>query len=86
MKNAISHTKIPTDLHVDQSVSLEDQIARRAHELWQERGGQHGNDFTDWLQAEREISEWHQAQNSTKANSANRPKPIKGERRSRVEK
>jgi hypothetical protein len=47
-------------LMVDESVSLEEQIARRAHELWQQRHCEHGHDQTDWLQAEREINEWHQ--------------------------
>jgi hypothetical protein len=49
-------------LHVDEKVSLEEQIARRAHELWYQRGHEHGNDLTDWFQAEREIAEWHQKQ------------------------
>jgi hypothetical protein len=31
-------------------------IARRAHELFQERGGVHGHDLDDWLEAERQIS------------------------------
>ena len=30
-------------------------IAQRAHELYLERGGDHGHDFEDWLQAEREL-------------------------------
>ena len=47
-------------LHVDEKLSLEEQIARRAHELWHQRGHEHGNDLTHWLQAEREINEWHQ--------------------------
>jgi hypothetical protein len=47
-------------LHVDEKVSLEEQIARRAHELWNRRGYVHGHDLTDWLQAEREINAWHQ--------------------------
>ena len=47
-------------LHVDEKASLEEQIARRAHELWNQRDHEHGNDLTDWLQAEREINEWHQ--------------------------
>jgi len=38
----------------------EEQIARRAHELWQQRGHEYGNDLTDWFQAEREINGWHQ--------------------------
>jgi Protein of unknown function (DUF2934) len=47
-------------LVVDEKVSLEEQIARRANELWQQRNREHGYDLTDWLQAEREIGEWHQ--------------------------
>ena len=31
------------------------RIARRAHELYEARGGQDGRDLDDWLQAEREI-------------------------------
>jgi hypothetical protein len=31
------------------------RIARRAHEIYEARGGQHGRDMDDWLQAEREI-------------------------------
>jgi hypothetical protein len=30
-------------------------IARRAFELFCERGSQHGHDIDDWLQAEREL-------------------------------
>jgi hypothetical protein len=47
-------------LHVDENVSLEEQIAQRAHELWHRHGCNHGSDLTDWFQAEREINEWHQ--------------------------
>jgi len=35
----------------------EQQIAERAHELFQARGGDHGRDLDDWLQAEQELSE-----------------------------
>jgi Zn-dependent peptidase ImmA (M78 family) len=59
-KSTIQKTIVPI-LHVNENVSLEDQIARRAHELWHQRGHEHGNDLTDWLQAEREINEWHQS-------------------------
>jgi hypothetical protein len=47
-------------LHVNENVSLEEQIAQRAHEIWRQRDHEHGNDLTDWLLAEREINEWHQ--------------------------
>ena len=32
-----------------------ERIARRAHELYEARGGTHGRALEDWLQAEREI-------------------------------
>ena len=39
------------------------EIERRAHEIYLERGGVHGRDIDDWLQAECEI-------NGTQANAA----------------
>ena len=30
-----------------------DEIARLAHQLWNERGRQHGHDADDWLRAEQ---------------------------------
>lgn len=36
-----------------------DAIARRAYELYCERGYQDGRDMDDWLQAERELREHH---------------------------
>ncbi len=38
------------------SVDLEDQIRRRAHELWEQGGRKDGHDTEDWLQAERELN------------------------------
>ena len=34
-----------------------DEIGRRAHELFLERGSVHGHDLDDWLQAEHELRE-----------------------------
>lgn len=33
-----------------------ENVSRRAYELFLARGGQHGHDLEDWLQAERELS------------------------------
>jgi hypothetical protein len=33
----------------------DDQVAERAHELYLNRGAQHGADLDDWLQAEHEL-------------------------------
>ena len=42
-----------------ENLSLEEQIQRRAYELYVQRGNQSGSELDDWLQAEEEI---HQAQ------------------------
>jgi hypothetical protein len=31
------------------------RIARRAHEIYEARGGEHGKAMEDWLRAEREV-------------------------------
>ena len=31
------------------------EIAKRAHDIYKARGGAHGRDLDDWLQAEREL-------------------------------
>ena len=36
--------------------SVTDSIARRAFELFLERGAVHGHDLDDWLSAERQLS------------------------------
>ena len=33
----------------------EDDIRARAYQRYLERGGDHGQDFDDWLEAEREL-------------------------------
>lgn len=33
-----------------------EEIARRAHELYLQRGGEHGKDVEDWVRAEKELS------------------------------
>ena len=38
-----------------ESAEREDQIRRRAYELYQARGFEDGHDLDDWLQAEAEI-------------------------------
>ena len=35
----------------------EESIRQRAYERFRERGSEHGRDFDDWLEAERELSE-----------------------------
>ena len=33
-----------------------EEIARRAYELYLQRGGEHGKDVEDWARAEKELS------------------------------
>jgi hypothetical protein len=48
---ALARTKeLPSE-----NLSLEEQIQRRAYELYVERGNQSGSELDDWLQAETEI-------------------------------
>ncbi|MGC2281973.1 MAG: DUF2934 domain-containing protein, partial [Candidatus Acidiferrales bacterium] len=34
-----------------------EEIARLAHDLYLQRGGEHGKDVEDWLRAEKELSD-----------------------------
>jgi hypothetical protein len=34
-----------------------EEIARRAHELYVQRGGEHGKDVEDWVAAEKELTD-----------------------------
>jgi Protein of unknown function (DUF2934) len=39
----------------DGQVDLRELIARRAYEIFEERGMRHGDDVNDWLRAEAEV-------------------------------
>lgn len=42
-------------------INLEDEIRRRAYELYEQRGGKSGSEAEDWLAAEREVMQrYHQ--------------------------
>jgi hypothetical protein len=42
---------------VERQEVLRDGIARRAYEIYVQRGGKNGTDVEDWLRAEKEISD-----------------------------
>lgn len=46
-------------------ISLEDEIRRRAYELYLERGSVAGNQHEDWAAAEREVRARYQQQGKT---------------------
>lgn len=43
-------------------INLEDEIRRRAYEIYVERGSTPGSESEDWLTAEREVRSRYQAQ------------------------
>jgi hypothetical protein len=46
-------------------INIEDEIRRRAYELYQQRGATPGNEREDWLAAEREVKQrYHQQQSA----------------------
>jgi hypothetical protein len=50
--------KMPrTDVSHPASEITPDAIARRAYEIYMDRGGANGHDIDDWLQAERELQD-----------------------------
>jgi outer membrane protein TolC len=40
-----------------ESIELQEQIRRRAYELYEQRGREDGRDLDDWLQAESEVTQ-----------------------------
>ena len=40
---------------IPQSDLTQEQIAKRAYEIFSTRGGEHGHDQEDWFQAEQEL-------------------------------
>jgi hypothetical protein len=49
----------------DEQLRPEEQIEKRAYELWLTGGCRHGNDLGDWLEAEREVLEQRAASSSS---------------------
>lgn len=55
-KNVVSINRAP--------VNLEDEIRRRAYELYVQRGSAPGSEANDWLTAEREVRKRYQQQSA----------------------
>ena len=45
----------PSGTQADNGNYSDADVARRAYEIYERRGGSHGRDFDDWLEAEREL-------------------------------
>jgi len=54
-QSSAEQNALPMD--APQASRTEEEIAHRAYEIFLRRGGNHGSDIEDWLQAERELSE-----------------------------
>jgi hypothetical protein len=55
--SASTARKTSTNVAVMKSASeLQDQIRRRAYELYEQRGSNDGHEVSDWLQAESELA------------------------------
>jgi hypothetical protein len=48
--------KTPTSVATETHPNLEEEIRRRAYELYEERGREDGRDLDDWLRAEAEVT------------------------------
>jgi hypothetical protein len=42
-------------------MDYDQEVNRRAYELWEAAGGQHGDDLRHWLEAEREVRARHKS-------------------------
>jgi hypothetical protein len=60
--NGAAKPKRPPIRKPNGDVVADDLIARRAYEIYEARGGEHGADFDDWLEAERQIKQERQFQ------------------------
>jgi hypothetical protein len=51
--------KIPTP---ENQMTYDQEVNRRAYELWEAAGGQHADDLRHWLEAEREVKARRQSE------------------------
>ena len=74
-KMAKLENSIPISVQ-DENVSRKEAIARRPHKLCQKKYkkfSEHGHNLVDWIQAEREIAEWHQKRLQAKYRATHHP-------------
>jgi hypothetical protein len=74
-QNDNGHIRVhATTPHASHDPSLQGQIAERAYQLFQQRGGSHGSDVQDWLTAEQDVL----ATQRRRATTASRRGPTNG--------
>ncbi len=57
MKSVEPITLKANSAEIEAPSELQEQIRRRAYELFEQRGGEEGRELDDWLQAEAEITQ-----------------------------
>ena len=55
MGPASTNPKAAGGKQTEYPIDLEEQVRRRAYELYEQRGKEEGHDLEDWLQAESEL-------------------------------
>ncbi|MGB8902632.1 MAG: DUF2934 domain-containing protein [Candidatus Sulfotelmatobacter sp.] len=55
---AMTTTSRATNQATENTSELQEQIRRRAYELYEQRGRTDGHETDDWLQAELELTQW----------------------------
>ena len=54
--DSVVRAPVESDTASEDTVGSE-SVAERAYRRFQDRGGEHGHDLEDWLEAERELSD-----------------------------
>jgi hypothetical protein len=75
-KKSTVKTTNPNSLEA--AVDLEEQVRRRAYELYEKRGREHGHENEDWLAAEAELAKERTKPLAGKAVKTNPKPPVPG--------
>jgi hypothetical protein len=63
-KSPQKHLPPEADLPSQDQLAYEQEVNRRAYELWEAAGSQHGDDLRHWLEAECEMRALRQSKRS----------------------
>ena len=69
---------------MDKRIDLHEEIARVAHDIYEKRGGLHGSDLDDWLQAEKIVMQNYKTKSKKgglKSSQSKRKLKKKGQRK-----
>jgi hypothetical protein len=63
-KSAREHLPPQNNLPSQDQLAYDQEVNRRAYELWEAAGGRHGDDLSHWLEANREVKAGHKLKDS----------------------